>query len=280
MSIMQTTYFDYYINPEDICTNTDFLDSKFTIGPKSCKTISVGCVMWRETRVWMKIVPKSLELMNELRILSKCIHPKVCQFLGSTQSQKTKQVQILFEYMENGDLYSYIKKYPELSVVARYRILLDIAQALHYLHNRKPDGILHRDLKPHNVLVSINGEAKICDFGVSKLVSQIHSPFGHSAEKGTYTYMAPEVICGKYYNSSADIYSLGVLIYYVMSGKCPWKSMSPVQIVVAKSMDRLSIPPIGIEVIDELITSCTHTDFKKRCCAKDVIIKIRELLQQ
>lgn len=94
----------------------------------------------------------------------------------------------------------------------RLRILVGIVEAIRYMHARD---IIHLDIKPHNVLLTTNGVAKLCDFGLSQFLgtsSQI------SAHGFTTNYSAPEQISGsKYVNKKADIWSLGVLIYCLMT---------------------------------------------------------------
>ena len=87
------------------------------------------------------------------------------------------------------------------------RLGIDMCRALELCHKNK---IIHRDIKPQNIFVNKNGDFKLGDFGIARVVEKTSSVM---SQKGTYTYMAPEVFRGQYYNESADIYSLGIVLY-------------------------------------------------------------------
>ena len=93
------------------------------------------------------------------------------------------------------------------------RLGIDLCRALELCHNHK---ILHRDIKPENIFLSDNGDYKLGDFGIARTVEKTT---GGLSKKGTYTYMAPEVYKGEPYGSSADLYSLGLVLYWLTNGK-------------------------------------------------------------
>lgn len=223
---------------------------------------------------------------REVDILSKCIHPKICQFLGAGISTSTKIVFMLFEYMEIGNLSDYIKKVT-LSYDQKRNILRSILIGMHYLSSRIPQKIIHRDFKPSNILVNSHGEIKISDFGVSKQLynlgpkmktSKSFLTICHATESsddishtgiGTLRWTAPEVVLdGCTYDETCDIYSFGLLAFYVITdGVIPYYNeyqSNLAQIAFAKSgnirpfLDNPSLTQYP--VYKDMIQSCTEKD--------------------
>lgn len=230
-------------------------------------------------RVCVKEVNTDENISNELLILSKCIHPKIVQFLGFHRGNiKTT---ILFEYMENGNLYDYMKT-SNLTSIQKIQIMLDVSKALHYLHNRYPEIILHRDMKPSNILINKYGDAKIADFGISKMVKQ-NDEFNcnkHSGEKGTYVWMSPEVLKGEQYNHMADIYSLGLIMYYIWTGRIPFSElkMTTIQLMFQKNKGVLMLLDIeDCDMLNTLIHHCVMYDPASRPNTKHIIEQLTEI---
>lgn len=129
-------------------------------------------------------------------------------------------IYIVMDYLPGGDLFSYLEKRKFKIPEARARVVAHkIATALYYLHTF---GIAHRDLKPENILMSDDTDdcdLKLVDFGLSKIVGPSESctePFG------TLSYVAPEVLLQKPYGKEVDIWSLGIIIYMMLSGVLPF----------------------------------------------------------
>ncbi|XP_042410304.1 integrin-linked protein kinase 1-like [Zingiber officinale] len=105
--------------------------------------------------------------IDELALLQKIRHPNVVQFLGAvTQSSP---MMIVTEYLPKGDLRAYLnKKRPSQRMAIKFA--LDIARGMNYLHEHKPEAIIHRDLEPSNILQDDSGHLKVADFGISKML--------------------------------------------------------------------------------------------------------------
>jgi serine/threonine protein kinase len=134
---------------------------------------------------------------------------------------------LVYEYMSNGSLDSHIfsRSSNVLSWQARYRIALGAAKGLAYLHEGCRDCIIHCDIKPENVLLDGDFSPKISDFGMAKLIGREFSR-ALTTTRGTLGYLAPEWISGQAITQKADVYSFGMLLLEVISGKRNSKGFS------------------------------------------------------
>ncbi|KAG9138447.1 hypothetical protein Leryth_012737 [Lithospermum erythrorhizon] len=132
--------------------------------------------LWRGTKVAVKKFGEELftdeEKVNafrdELALLQKIRHPNVVQFLGAVT--QCSPMMIVTEYLPKGDLRAYLRKKGALRLTTAIKFVLDIARGMNYLHEHKPEAIIHRDLEPSNILRDDSGHLKVADFGVSKLI--------------------------------------------------------------------------------------------------------------
>jgi serine/threonine protein kinase len=107
-------------------------------------------------------------------------------------------------------------------------VFLQLAQALSHIHGH---GLIHRDLKPPNIMVNEDRVAKLMDFGLAKFISDDCSSVTNSGHMvGTFRYMAPEQILGEYVDARADLYSLGVILYELLSGRPPFEAKTPYEL--------------------------------------------------
>mmetsp|Transcript_1519 Transcript_1519/g.3254 ORF Transcript_1519/g.3254 Transcript_1519/m.3254 type:complete len:307 (-) Transcript_1519:408-1328(-) len=221
--------FEEEIVPADI----EGLDDGKTLGKGAFG--EVKRVLWRKTPAAAKVAHAGMPanqkdlFKRELELMVRCRHPNVVQFLGFVDVPFV----IIMEYLPMGDLRSYWRS-RKLTVPHKTRICIDILRGLAYLHGRKPSSIIHRDIKPTNVLMTASGVAKITDFGLSRLKpagasAADSSPEGtaysgtvhitsngdsrtNTKEVGTLPYMAPEAT-NTSYDEKIDIYSAAVTFY-------------------------------------------------------------------
>ena len=151
--------------------------------------------------------------LDEVDALNRLDYPTIVHFHGFTP----KPISIITEFIPNGTLYDYIYKayrgeaILEWDMCHKMIILLGISFGMEYLHQHK---IMHRDLKPLNILLDLNFYPKICDFGLSKTIS---TSIKHTTYLGTKLYMAPEVDRkNAIYNEKADVYSFGLIMYSLL----------------------------------------------------------------
>lgn len=185
---------------------------------------------WRETLVVAKVLDEEIckikkELvLREFNIMTKLHHPNIVQFLGYIDNPFI----IIMEYIPKGNLLTNI---PKLSKTQKKNIMKDIVKGLVYIHNRKPHSLIHRDIKPTNVLLTNSKVAKITDFGLSKFYSiEKNYSYDNLSELdninntelttliGTDRYMAPETKTSNYDNK-IDIYSCGIMLYEMFENK-------------------------------------------------------------
>ena len=157
--------------------------------------------------------PFSESFENEVEILKKFNNEYIVKYYESFT--KDNYYNIIIEYCENGDLASFIKKHKTrnnfINEKVIYFIALDICKGIKEIHNMK---LIHRDLKPDNLFISKDYKIKIGDFGVSK---QLSTKKYAKSQAGTYNYMAPEMINGEVYNRKVDIWSLGCILYELLT---------------------------------------------------------------
>jgi len=152
---------------------------------------------------------------NEKNILSTLSHPGIIRLYASFYTESS--FCLLLEFLPGGDLYNSIKKHKRLDpgYVRHYTVQLIII--LEYLHSRS---FAVRDLKPENLLIDSNGNLKLSDFGFCKIIHDRTWTFC-----GTPDYMAPEILASTGYNTSVDLWSLGILIFEMMAGYPPFHSL-------------------------------------------------------
>lgn len=187
---------------------------------------------WRHTTVVAKIVNDNVSeekkdlFIKELDVLTKVRHPNIVQFLGYIKDPFI----IVMEYLPQGELLYYIKNNVS-SNVKKIDICLDILRALTYLHNRQPNYIIHRDIKPQNIVMSDSGKPKLADFGISRFFINKNNTNGNNISPnnnnndnkdnkddndltinvGAIRYMSPEIKNELIYNHKVDIWSAGII---------------------------------------------------------------------
>ncbi|XP_053625232.1 serine/threonine-protein kinase fused isoform X2 [Plodia interpunctella] len=162
-------------------------------------------------------------LRQECDIQRQLKHPNIIRMIDSFDTES--ELVVVTEYAEK-ELHSILAKEGCLNEEHVKKITWDLVSALYYLHSHR---VLHRDLKPQNVLLDSTGRAKLCDFGLARIMT--NSTHILTSIKGTPLYMAPELIEEKPYDHQADLWSLGCIVYELMAGQPPFCTMSIWQLV-------------------------------------------------
>uniref|UniRef100_A0A7N0U7K2 non-specific serine/threonine protein kinase n=1 Tax=Kalanchoe fedtschenkoi TaxID=63787 RepID=A0A7N0U7K2_KALFE len=192
---------------------------------------------WNGTKVSVKILdkdsysdPESINAFkHELILFEKVRHPNVVQFIGAVT--QNIPMMIVSEYHPKGDLGSYIQKNGRLSPSKALRFALDIARGMNYLHECKPDPIIHCDLKPKNILLDNGGQLKVAGFGLLRL-SKLPTDSDRVTVSGanidmSNLYIAPEIYKGEAFDRSVDAYSFGLILFEMIEGVQPFNPKSP-----------------------------------------------------
>lgn len=171
------------------------------------------------------------QFKSEMITLGKVHHVNLVSLLGysfsTTEAVNGKEWLLVYEYMENGSLDKYLStsQYAESKLTwdRRYSIALGIASGIAYLHHECNPPILHRDIKPHNVLLDAHFTAKVADFGLAKrfqsqYLAQSHITMSEGARGGTLGYIAPELSKSNRATFKGDVYSFGKLLLELVRG--------------------------------------------------------------
>ncbi|XP_076916390.1 putative LRR receptor-like serine/threonine-protein kinase At5g48740 [Bidens hawaiensis] len=161
--------------------------------------------------------------INEVSLLSSIRHQNLVSLEG--YCNESKQQILVYEYLPGGslteNLYGAKSKRVTLSWACRLKIAIDTAKGLDYLHNRSEPRIIHRDVKSSNILLDGDLNAKLCDFGLSKQVTQADASHVITMVKGTTGYLDPEYYSTQQLTEKSDVYSFGVVLLELICGRAP-----------------------------------------------------------
>ncbi|KZV52596.1 hypothetical protein F511_24793 [Dorcoceras hygrometricum] len=220
---------------------------------------------------------------HELTLLEKVRHPNVIQFVGAVT--QNVPMMIVLECHSRGDLASYLRKQGRLSPSKVLRFALEIARGMNFLHECKPEPIVHCDLKPKNILLDSGGLLKVAGFGVIQL-----STFSSNKVKllqpdaidRSNLYMAPEIYKDEIFDRSVDVHSFGLILYEMMEGTPLLVSKSPEEAAKLICLDEMrptfktkskSFPP----ELRELIEECWHPDCVVRPTFSEIIVRLDKI---
>ena len=261
-------FFDYYEMLDDLGEGI-FGSVKLGVEKKTKERVAIKIIKKKKAK------PSDIELVRtEIDIMKLCHHPNVVHLLDHFEN--AEYIFIVMEYIRGGRLTDYMKeKKFHFSEKRAAEIIYEIAIGVKYLHKY---GIIHRDLKPDNIMLTESndkGHIKIMDFGLSKILGKKEKT---SDGFGTLTFVSPEVLIRKPYNKEIDIWSIGVILYLILSGDLPFDDEKDDEQKIAKSIvyNEVEFPPKKFEnkskeVID-LIKGCLTKEPKER-------IKIDEILK-
>jgi len=193
--------------------------------------------------VAVKVLPSHLtdepgfaeRFRREARAVAKLEHPHILPV--HDYGQEGERTYIAMRYVEGGTLKDLLGKPLELPLIVD--LIGQIAEALDYAHDH---GVIHRDVKPSNVLLDRGNWALLTDFGVARMVEATQQLTGTGVGVGTPAYMSPEQGQGKKVDRRSDVYSLGVVLYEMLTGRVPFEAETPLAVVWKHVNEPLPLP--------------------------------------
>jgi len=207
---------------------------------------------------------------NELKIARKIIHKSVGRVYDLNEDKGT--FYITMEYVRGEDLKAFIRSSGQMAVGTSLRVARQVAEGLAEAHHL---GVVHRDLKPSNIMIDRDGNARIMDFGIARLTSA-KGITGGNVMIGTPEYMSPEQVEGKEAGPGTDLYSLGIVLFEMLTGRLPFEGETPLSVAVKQKSEPPPDPrKLNPQIPDELnhiILKCLEKSREKRYRSTDELL--------
>eukprot|EP00277_Geminigera_cryophila_P000616 CAMPEP_0179421922 /NCGR_PEP_ID=MMETSP0799-20121207/10102_1 /TAXON_ID=46947 /ORGANISM="Geminigera cryophila, Strain CCMP2564" /LENGTH=893 /DNA_ID=CAMNT_0021195917 /DNA_START=41 /DNA_END=2722 /DNA_ORIENTATION=+ len=246
---------------------------------------------WRGMVVVVKIIKNArastdeLDFQNEISIMSTLRHPNLVLFLGAVLENEPKM--LVSEFLDGGSLEDFFeckfkdKMKPFLPPVAMvHRWAVELGMAIAFLHGCRPP-VIHRDIKPGNLLLTAEGHLKVSDFGLSKIFEGAQlGAYQMTGVTGTLRYMAPEVMRSEDYTEKVDVYSFSFVIWYMLHGERPLLGTVEKDFVSAAENHialRPSLGDVTFLPFKALMEKCWEPDALGRLTAADAVLQLKAM---
>ena len=166
---------------------------------------------------------------------------------------------IVMEYVEGETLKQYIQRHPHIPIDTSVRIAIEIGEALEHAH---ANGIIHCDIKPHNILITPTGKVKVTDFGIARAVNS-STIMNRESVLGSVHYLSPEQAAGDKVTEKTDIYSLGIVLYEMLTRHLPFEGDTAVSIALKHMQDEIPKPTKYNPSISPMLEECLLTALQK-----------------
>ncbi|KAI9517123.1 Mitogen-activated protein kinase kinase kinase 7 [Dissostichus eleginoides] len=235
---------------------------------------------WKGKDVAIKTIESESErkaFIVELRQLSRVNHPNIVKLYGSCNSP----VCLVMEYAEGGSLYNVLhgaEPLPYYTASHAMSWCFQCSQGVAYLHGMKPKALIHRDLKPPNLLLVAGGTVlKICDFGTACDI-QTHM----TNNKGSAAWMAPEVFEGNNYSEKCDVFSWGIILWEVITRRKPFDEIGGPAFRIMWAVHNGTRPPLIKNLpkpLESLMTRCWSKDPSQRPSMEEIVKIMTHLMK-
>ena len=218
--------------------------------------------------------------LREAQVVAKLNHPNIVS-IHDIGKEDEEQFFVL-EFVDGMSLRELMGTYPEgkCDIQTVLRTGIDVCSALQYAHSQ---GVLHRDVKPENILITQEGTAKLMDFGLAKMLGQ-PSITQEGIIVGTVAYVAPEIALGKSADARSDLYSFGAVLYEAVTGKLPFPGEDPVKIIFSHIHDYPVSPSRLNSKVPQALAECIMKLLEKEPAkryqtAEDLLKILREIAE-
>ncbi|MDQ7094759.1 Stk1 family PASTA domain-containing Ser/Thr kinase [Desulfosporosinus sp. PR] len=214
---------------------------------------------------------------REAQAVASLSHPNIVSVYDVGKEGDTEY--IVMEYVEGRNLKEIIREYAPLSTDQTINLARQITGAIQNAHEHH---IIHRDIKPHNILVTADGRAKVTDFGIARAVSS--ATVTHTGDIiGSVHYLSPEQAKGLQSNEQSDIYSLGIILYELITGKVPYDGETPIAIALKHLQEQPTLPSkinprVDKELEQVIMRAIAKSPEQRYSSAKDLLEDLNHLL--
>jgi len=230
-----------------------------------------------------KVLDRALKrFAREAKALARLTHPNIVRVIDAGEHEGAPY--LVMPYLPGGNLKQVLRERGQLPWQEALQLLIPVARALGYAHRQ---GMIHRDVKPSNILITEDGELILTDFGIAKILSDEDTVdlTGTRGIVGTPEYMAPEQVTSTAVDARVDIYALGIMLYEMVTGRKPYQADTPMAVMIKHARDPLPrprefVPELPEEVERILLKALAKDPDERYQTADELALALQQVLQR